>query len=78
MKHANSRIIGVTGRNRDAHIIDAMGGGLCKVHGKYFGHGKYGLRDCPFCDIEENHKKQSSAQCPAQKGKASQGSEGST
>ena len=36
----------------DAHIVDAMGGGLCSKHGKYFGHGKHGLRDCPICDRE--------------------------
>lgn len=45
-------------RNIDALIIDAIGGGLCKKHGKYFGHGKYGLRDCPFCDLEEYYKKE--------------------
>lgn len=40
-----------------AHLIDAMGGGLCKTHGGYYGHGKHGLRDCPYCDIEEYYKK---------------------
>ena len=42
---------------RRALILDAMGGGLCRAHGEYFGHGKYGLRDCPFCDIEEYFRK---------------------
>ena len=40
-----------------AHIIDAMGGGLCKIHGPYYGHGKYDLKDCPFCDIEEYYQR---------------------
>jgi hypothetical protein len=44
-------------RNRDALIIDAIGGGLCEKHGKYFGHGKHGLRACPFCDLEEYYQK---------------------
>jgi len=35
----------------DAHIIDAIGGGVCPIHGKYYGLGKHGLRACPFCDI---------------------------
>jgi len=41
----------------EAHIIDAIGGGLCKIHGKYYGHGLHGLRDCPKCDINEFYKK---------------------
>jgi len=45
-------------RNRDALIVDAIGGGLCPKHGKYFGHGKHGLRDCPFCDLEEYYHKE--------------------
>ncbi len=39
---------------RRALLVDAMGGGLCPNHGEYLGHGKYNLRDCPFCDIEEH------------------------
>lgn len=38
---------------RKALLIDAIGGGLCDKHGEYFGYGKYGLKDCPFCDIDE-------------------------
>jgi len=38
-----------------AHIIDAIGGGMCKIHGNYYGHGKYGLKDCPFCDINAKY-----------------------
>jgi len=41
-----------------ALLIDAMGGGLCPKHGEYLGHGKYGLRDCPFCDIDEHFGKE--------------------
>lgn len=48
----------------DAHLIDAMGGGLCEIHGKYFGHGKYGLRDCPFCDIDEHFKQSQQNDAP--------------
>ena len=36
----------------DASIIDARGGGLCKIHGTYFGFGRHGLKLCPLCDIE--------------------------
>jgi len=43
-------------RYRTALLLDAMGGGLCPKHGEYFGHGRYNLRDCPFCDIEEHYK----------------------
>jgi hypothetical protein len=39
-------------RRKDALIVDAIGGGLCKKHGKYFGHGRHELADCPFCDID--------------------------
>jgi len=39
-----------------ARIIDAIGGGLCPKHGEYLGHGRHGLRDCPFCDIDEFFK----------------------
>lgn len=35
-----------------AHLIDAIGGGLCLIHGKYFGHSKYGLKSCPRCDLD--------------------------
>jgi len=42
-----------------AHIIDAMGGGLCDIHGSYYGHGKHGLKDCPFCDIETKYPSKS-------------------
>lgn len=35
-----------------AHIIDAIGGGVCSIHGNYFGHGKHGVKDCPRCDID--------------------------
>ena len=45
-------------RMRKARIIDAIGGGLCPIHGEYLGHGKYRLRDCPFCDIEEFYRKE--------------------
>lgn len=38
-----------------AEIVDAICGGLCKIHGRYYGHGKQ--RDCPYCDIEEYFKK---------------------
>ena len=48
----------ITGRSSmEAELIDAMGGGLCKIHGKFFGHGKNNLRACPKCDIEEYFKK---------------------
>lgn len=40
-------------RERKAMLVDAMGGGLCPKHGEYLGHGQHGLRDCPFCDIDE-------------------------
>ena len=42
---------------RKALLVDAMGGGLSEIHGEYLGHGKYGLRDCPFCDIAEHFEK---------------------
>lgn len=48
----------MTKRYRKALLIDAMGGGLCEKHGEYLGHGKYQLKDCPFCDIEEHFKKE--------------------
>lgn len=35
-----------------AYRLDAEGGGLCARHGAYYGHGKHGLADCPFCDID--------------------------
>ena len=47
-----------TKRYRTALLLDAMGGGHCPIHGDYLGHGKYELRDCPFCDIEAKHKEQ--------------------
>lgn len=40
----------------EAHLLDAIGGGLCKMHGKYYGYGKYNLRDCPYCDLDECFK----------------------
>ena len=40
----------------EAEIVDAMGGGLCDIHGKYYGHGKHDLLDCPKCDIEQYFK----------------------
>jgi len=43
-------------RYRKALLVDAMGGGLCEIHGEYLGHGKYQLRDCPFCDIEAHYR----------------------
>lgn len=43
-------------RTLDAYIVHSMGGGLCKIHGKYYGYGKHGLRACPFCDIDEYFK----------------------
>ena len=46
---------------RCALLIDAGGGGLCPIHGEYFGQGKYGIRDCPFCDIKEHFKKEGEA-----------------
>lgn len=39
-------------RSIEGSIVDAMGGGICKIHGKYYGHGQHGIRDCPKCDIE--------------------------
>jgi len=39
-------------RTIKAHLIDAIGGGVCKIHGEYIGLGKHGLKSCPFCDIE--------------------------
>ena len=47
----------MTKQNIEAYIVDAIGGGLCKKHGKYYGHGSYGLRACPLCDIDEHYKK---------------------
>ena len=41
----------------EAALIDAIGGGLCKTHGRYYGYGKHGLKACPFCDIEEYYQK---------------------
>lgn len=41
----------------EAHIVDAIGGGLCKKHGKYYGHGSHNIRDCPQCDIDEYFKR---------------------
>jgi len=43
---------------RKALLVDAVGGGLCPKHGEFIGHGKYWLRDCPYCDIEEHFKKE--------------------
>ena len=40
-----------------ARLVDAIGGGLCPIHGEYIGYGKYGLRSCPYCDIEEFYRK---------------------
>ena len=42
----------------DASIIDAIGGGLCKIHGVYYGHGKHGIKACPLCDIEAHFSKE--------------------
>lgn len=53
----NGVISGSSRRDKQALIVDAMGGGLCKTHGGYYGHGKHGLRDCPYCDIDEFYKK---------------------
>ena len=52
-------------RYRTALLIDAMGGGLCEIHGEYFGHGKYQLMDCPFCDIEAHFKQQKNTNKPS-------------
>ncbi len=52
-------------RYRTALLIDAMGGGLCKLHGEYFGHGKYQLMDCPVCDIEAHFKQQKKTNKPS-------------
>lgn len=41
----------------EAEIVDAIGGGLCKKHGKYLGIGRHGLKACPFCDVDEYYKK---------------------
>jgi len=46
---------------RRALLVDAMGGGLCPKHGEYLGHGKHGLRDCPFCDIDEHFRKEAAS-----------------
>lgn len=43
-------------RERTARLIDAVGGGICPIHGEFIGEGKYGLRACPYCDIEEYFK----------------------
>jgi len=55
---ARQRLNGViTGRTSiEASMVDAMGGGLCDIHGKFFGYGVHGLRACRKCDIEEHHK----------------------
>ena len=50
-------IHGNTKRNRKALLVDAMGGGICKIHGEFLGSGKHHLRACPFCDIEEYYRK---------------------
>ncbi len=44
-------------RLQKALLIDAVGGGICKVHGEYLGIGKHHLRACPFCDIDEYYKR---------------------
>ena len=36
-----------------ARLVDAVGGGICPIHGEYIGTGKYHLKGCPYCDIEE-------------------------
>jgi len=41
-----------------ARLVDAVGGGLCPTHGEFIGIGKYGLKACPFCDIEEYYRQQ--------------------
>ena len=51
-----------------AHLIDAMGGGTCKTHGGFYGHGKHGLKDCPFCDIDEYYLLQQNHLCRAWSG----------
>lgn len=47
-------------RTIKAHLVDAIGGGVCPIHGEFIGQGRHGLRACPLCDIEEyfNRKKE--------------------
>jgi hypothetical protein len=52
---------------RKALLIDAGGGGLCPKHGEYFGHGKHGLADCPFCDIEKYYQEKEPSPPPQNK-----------
>ena len=54
MKHVHN--LKTNNRLQKALIVDAMGGGICEKHGEFLGSGKYGLRACPFCDIEEHYK----------------------
>lgn len=56
MGHKSADIAFGNRRGRKALLIDAMGGGFCKIHGEYLGHGKHGLKACPFCDIDEYYK----------------------
>lgn len=44
-------------RERTARLVDAIGGGICPIHGEYIGIGKYHLRACPLCDIEAHSQK---------------------
>lgn len=54
-RHANV----ITGSvSIEASLLDAIGGGVCEIHGKYFGEGKHGLRSCPLCDIDEYFAKE--------------------
>jgi len=39
-----------------ARLVDAVGGGMCPIHGEYIGIGKYHLMACPYCDIDEYYK----------------------
>ena len=58
VRRLNGVISGSAGIEGD--LLDAIGGGICKTHGKYYGSGKYHLRTCPFCDIEEHFRREAS------------------
>lgn len=44
-----------------ARLVDAIGGGICLIHGEFIGLGEYHLRPCPLCDIEEHFRKEREA-----------------
>lgn len=54
----------MTSRNIKAYIVDAIGGGVCKIHGEFLGQGRHGLRACPYCDIDEFYRRRSEQKVP--------------